>query len=81
MFIYFTTYLINFINSIFKLHWITQVILIVQLLNLYESYNDVSEYRLLIAHTYNYIYETKSRPCLSFPIMHKDYQVKPYFLR
>ena len=31
----------------------------------------VSEYYLLITYTYNYIYETESRPSLSFLVMHK----------
>jgi len=44
-----------------------------------SSCNDVSEYHVLIIHTYNYIYETNLRPSLSLLVMHKGYQVKFHF--
>jgi len=37
----------------------------------YQSYNDMNGYHLLITPTYDYIYETMSRPSLSFNVMHK----------
>ena len=39
------------------------------------------EYHLLITDAYNYIYETNSRPRLSFPIMHTGYQEKKCFFK
>jgi len=39
------------------------------------------EYHLLITDAYNYIYETNSRPRLSFPIMHTGYQEKKMFFQ
>ena len=53
IFIYFITYLNTFIDSVLKLCWITQVMYIVELLNFYQSYNDKSMYRLLIAQANN----------------------------
>jgi len=44
---------------------------LINYLAVYPSYNDMSEYHLLIIHTYNYIYTIESRPSLSFTIMHK----------
>ena len=41
------------------------------LINFYQSYNDVSEYHLLIIPTYNYIYEIELKPNLSFLHLHK----------
>jgi len=76
-----TTYLIDFIDSVLKLYRTSQVICNVYLLEFCQSYNDMNEYHLLITHTYNYIYETKSRPSLSFPIMCKVLSIHNKFVK
>jgi len=80
-FIYFVTYLITFIDSVLMLYWITQVICIVKLLNVYQSYNAMNKYHWLIIHTHDYIYETESSLSLSFPVMHKILSSSNIFIK
>jgi len=42
---------------------------IIQVLNLYQSCNDLNAYQLLTSHTYNYNYETEPRPSLPSSVM------------
>ena len=68
-FVYSISDLITFINLIMKLYWVTQVMYIIQVLNLYQSCNDLNAYQLLTSHTYNYNYETEPRPSLPSSVM------------